>query len=178
MKQTTDESPLNPEQLNAVTHGEGPLLIIAGAGTGKTKVITHRIANLIENGVNPNQILALTFTEKAAGEMEERVDRLVPYGYSNVWISTFHSFGDRVLRDNALEIGLTPDFKVLSEAERIIFLKEHLFELPLNYYRPLGNPTKYISAITGLISRLKDEDVGTEEYVAYVEELKKSGVRS
>src|SRR3990172_9552943 len=177
MKLLNNESPLNPEQLAAVTHGKGPLLIIAGAGTGKTKVITHRIAHLIESGVNPNQILALTFTEKAAGEMEERVDRLVPYGYSNVWISTFHSFGDRVLRDNALEIGLTPDFKVLSEAEKIIFLKEHLFELPFNYYRPLGNPTKYISAVTSLISRLKDEDVGVEEYGAYVEELKKSGVR-
>src|SRR3989338_7376404 len=178
MKSLNNETPLNPEQLKAVTHGDGSLLIIAGAGTGKTKVITHRIAHLIEKGVNPNQILALTFTEKAAGEMEERVDRLVPYGYSNVWISTFHSFGDRVLRDNVLEIGLTPDFKVLSEAEKIIFLKEHLFELPLNYYRPLGIPTKYISAITGLISRLKDEDAGMEEYGAYVEDLKKSGVRS
>ena len=174
MESTNNETPLNPEQLAAATHGEGPLLIIAGAGTGKTKVITHRIAHLIESGVNPNQILALTFTEKAAGEMEERVDRLVPYGYSNVWISTFHSFGDRVLRDNVLEIGLTPDFKVLSEAERIIFLQDNLFELPLNYYRPLGNPTKYLSAVAGLISRLKDEDVGPEEYVAYAEELKKS----
>ncbi|MEK7828267.1 MAG: UvrD-helicase domain-containing protein, partial [Deltaproteobacteria bacterium] len=105
MKLTNDET-LNPEQLTAVTHGEGPLLIIAGAGTGKTKVITHRIAHLIKSGVNPSQILALTFTEKAAGEMEERVDRLVPYGYSNVWMSTFHSFGDRILRDNAIEIGL------------------------------------------------------------------------
>ncbi|MBI5047633.1 MAG: UvrD-helicase domain-containing protein [Deltaproteobacteria bacterium] len=174
MESINNESPLNPEQLSAVTYGNGPLLIIAGAGTGKTKVITHRIAHLIESGVNPNQILALTFTEKAAGEMEERVDRLVPYGYSNVWISTFHSFGDRVLRDNVLEIGLTPDFKVLSEAERIIFLKENLFELPLNYYRPLGNPTKYISAITGLISRLKDEDVGPEEYAGYIEKLKEA----
>src|SRR3990172_4799733 len=173
MKSLNNETPLNPEQLKAVTHGDGSLLIIAGAGTGKTKVITHRIAHLIEKGVNPNQILALTFTEKAAGEMEERVDRLVPYGYSNVWISTFHSFGDRVLRDNVLEIGLTPDFKVLSEAERIIFLKEHLFELPLNYYRPLGNPTRYLSAITKLISRLKDEDVGVEEYAAYADGLKK-----
>ncbi|MBI3752697.1 MAG: UvrD-helicase domain-containing protein, partial [Deltaproteobacteria bacterium] len=173
MKLTNIESPLNPEQLAAVMHGQWPLLVIAGAGTGKTKVITHRIAHLIESGINPNQILALTFTEKAAGEMEERVDRLVPYGYSNVWISTFHSFGDRILRDNALEIGLTPDFRVLSEAERIIFLKEHIFELPLNYYRPLGNPTKYISAVAGLISRLKDEDVGSEEYMAYAEGLKK-----
>src|SRR3990170_2153305 len=173
MKSLNNETPLNPEQLKAVTHGDGSLLIIAGAGTGKTKVITHRIAHLIEKGVNPNQILALTFTEKAAGEMEERVDRLVPYGYSNVWISTFHSFGDRIMRDNALKIGLAPDFKVLSDAERIIFLKEHLFELPLNYYRPLGNPTRYLSAITKLISRLKDEDVGVEEYAAYADGLKK-----
>lgn len=173
MKSISNETPLNPEQLSAVMHGQGPLLIIAGAGTGKTKVITHRIAHLIESGVNPNQILALTFTEKAGGEMEERVDRLVPYGYSNVWISTFHSFGDKVLRDNVLEIGLTSDFKVLSEAERIIFLKERLFELPLNYYRPLGNPAKYLSAVAGLISRLKDEDVGPEEYMAYAEGLKK-----
>ncbi|MDP2682505.1 MAG: ATP-dependent DNA helicase [Deltaproteobacteria bacterium] len=169
-----DEANLNPEQLAAVTHGDGPLLIIAGAGTGKTKVITHRIAHLIKSGVNPSQILALTFTEKAAGEMEERVDRLVPYGYSNVWISTFHSFGDRILRDNAIEIGLVPDFKVLNDAERIIFLKEQLFELPLNYYRPLGNPTKYIYAIIKLIGRLKDEDVGTEEYADYAEKLKKA----
>ena len=169
-----EEETLNPEQLAAVTHGDGPLLIIAGAGTGKTKVITHRIAHLIKSGVNPSQILALTFTEKAAGEMEERVDRLVPYGYSNVWISTFHSFGDRILRDNAIEIGLVPDFKVLNDAERIIFLKEQLFELPLNYYRPLGNPTKYIYAIIKLIGRLKDEDVGTEEYADYAEKLKRA----
>lgn len=178
MSEVASES-LNPEQYSAVTHGDGPLLIIAGAGTGKTKVITHRIAHLIKSGINPNQILALTFTEKAAGEMEERVDRLVPYGYSNVWISTFHSFGDRVLRDNALEIGLVPDFKVLSDAERIIFLREHLFELPLNLYRPLGNPTRYLAAILNLISRAKDEDVTPEEYIAYtekrLEEAKRSG---
>jgi len=169
MSEGTSES-LNQEQYSAVIHGDGPLLIIAGAGTGKTKVITHRIAHLIKSGINPNQILALTFTEKAAAEMEERVDRLVPYGYSNVWLSTFHSFGDRVLRDNALELGLVPDFKVLSDAERIIFLREHLFELPLNLYRPLGNPTRYLAAILNLISRAKDEDVTPEEYIAYAEE--------
>ncbi|MFQ5901192.1 MAG: UvrD-helicase domain-containing protein, partial [Thermodesulfobacteriota bacterium] len=167
---------LDTEQLLAVTHGDGPLLIIAGAGTGKTLVITHRIAQLIENGVSPSQILALTFTEKAASEMQERVDRLVPYGYADIWISTFHSFGDRLLRDYALELGLTPDFKVLSEAERIIFLKEHLFELPLNYYRPLGNPARHLGALLNLISRAKDEDVTPEEYLEYAEEvLKESG---
>ncbi len=96
---------LNPEQRKAVTHGRGPLLIIAGAGTGKTKVITHRIAYLIsEKLARPEEILAVTFTEKAANEMEERVDVLIPYTYSFVEISTFNSFGERVLRNFALDL--------------------------------------------------------------------------
>ncbi len=165
-------SNLNPEQLEAVTHGKGPLLVIAGAGTGKTLVITRRIASLIDRGVRPERILALTFTDKAAYEMEERVDRLIPYGYTDVRISTFHAFGDAVLRDHALDIGLTPDFKVLTDPERIIFLKDNLFRFELSYYRPLGNPTKYIAAFLGLINRLKDEDISPEEYIAFSEGLK------
>ena len=86
---------LNPEQQRAVTHEKGPLLIIAGAGTGKTTVITKRIAWLImEKKLKPDEILALTFTEKASGEMEERVDKLLPYGYVDLWVSTFHSFAE------------------------------------------------------------------------------------
>ncbi|MDH4226494.1 MAG: ATP-dependent helicase [Deltaproteobacteria bacterium] len=162
---------LNGEQKRAVNHGEGPLLIIAGAGTGKTRVITHRIAKLVERGVNPSDILALTFTEKAANEMEERVDRLVPYGYSTVWISTFHSFGDRLLRDNALASGLNPDFKVLSLAESAIFLREHVYDLPLERYRPSGNPTKHVFELVRYFGRLKDEDVVPEEYIKYASSL-------
>src|SRR5687767_1084640 len=106
---------LNEEQLKAVTFGEGPLMIIAGAGTGKTTVITQRIAWLIEQGkTKPDGLLALTFTEKAATEMEERVDRLLPIGYVDLWISTFHSFCERVLRDHGIEIGLPHEFKLLS----------------------------------------------------------------
>ncbi len=97
---------LNPDQRKAVKHRGGPLLIIAGAGTGKTKVITHRIAYLIASKMaKPEEILAVTFTEKAANEMEERVDRLIPYSYSFVEISTFNSFGERVLRNYALDLG-------------------------------------------------------------------------
>jgi len=163
---------LNPVQKEAVIHGEGPLLIIAGAGTGKTTVITRRIAHLITTKkVRPEEILALTFTDKAAAEMEERVDVLIPYGYSNVWISTFHAFGDRVLKENALDIGLSTDFRLLRGPEQVIFFKEHLFEFPLSYYRPLGNPVKHISALVSLISRAKDEDVSVEEYLAYAERL-------
>lgn len=166
---------LNDEQKEAVEYGEGPLLIIAGAGTGKTTVITQRIVHLISSKkARPEEILALTFTEKAALEMEERVDILLPYGYADVWISTFHSFGDRVLREHALELGLTPDFRVLSQPEQAIFFKEHLFDFPLLYYRPLGNPTKHIEAILKVISRTKDEDISPEEYLIYAEDLMKN----
>jgi len=83
---------LNPEQIKAIEHGPGPLLIIAGAGTGKTTVITERIKYILKNSLaKPEEILALTFTEKAATEMEERVDKIMPYGYTQMWISTFHS---------------------------------------------------------------------------------------
>ncbi|MBN1351700.1 ATP-dependent helicase [candidate division KSB1 bacterium] len=163
---------LNPQQEEAVCFGEGPLMIIAGAGTGKTSVITRRIAYLIASKrAYPNEILALTFTDKAAAEMEERVDILLPYGFANIQISTFHSFGDRILRNHSLELGLSPDFRVLSKAEQIIFFREHLFEFPLSYYRPLGNPTRYIDAVLTLISRAKDEAVSPEEYSLYVQEL-------
>ena len=104
---------LTEPQREAVTHGAGPLLIIAGAGTGKTTVITRRIAHLIATRqARPSEVLALTFTDKAAAEMEERVDTLVPYGYADVQISTFHAFGDRLIKENALELvtlGLDPD---------------------------------------------------------------------
>ncbi|HVQ74516.1 MAG TPA: ATP-dependent DNA helicase, partial [Candidatus Binatia bacterium] len=155
-----------------VTHDAGPLLIIAGAGTGKTTVITRRIAWLIATRrARPSEILALTFTDKAAAEMEERVDTLVPYGYADVQIATFHAFGDRLLRENALELGLTPEFRVLSRAEQVIFLRDHLFALPLRHYRPLGDPTRHLQAILTLFSRLKDEDVGPDEYLRHADAM-------
>lgn len=163
---------LNEGQRQAVTHGEGPLLIIAGAGTGKTAVITKRIAYLIATKkARPEEILALTFTEKAAEEMTQRVDILVPYGFVDVWISTFHALGDRILRENALALGLPPDFRILTPAEQVIFMREHLFELPLDFYRPLGNPLKHLRGILILISRAKDEDVTPNEYLAFAEKL-------
>jgi DNA helicase-2/ATP-dependent DNA helicase PcrA len=163
---------LTKAQSEAVTHEGGPLLIIAGAGTGKTTVITHRIAHLIATRkARPSEILALTFTDKATAEMEERVDTLVPYGYADVQISTFHAFGDRLIKENALELGLTPDFRVLTRAEQVIFLRDHLFEFPLKHFRPLGDPTRHLQAMITLFSRLKDEDVGADEYLAHAEGL-------
>ncbi|MCE7869741.1 PD-(D/E)XK nuclease family protein [bacterium CPR1] len=163
---------LTEAQEEAVCHGTGPLLIVAGAGTGKTTVVTRRIAYLIASGAaRPAEILALTFTDKAAAEMQERVDMLLPYGYADIQISTFHSFGDRVLRENAMELGITPDFKVLSQPEQVLFLQDHLFELPLDRYRPLGNPTGHLQALLSLFSRAKDEDVSPADYLALAERL-------
>lgn len=163
---------LNPAQKKAVLHGEGPLLIIAGAGTGKTKVITHRIAHLIVSKLaKPEEILAVTFTEKAANEMEERVDLLIPYSYSFVEISTFNSFGERVLRNYGHELGYPPDFKLLDDVEQAIFFREKLFQLPLRYYRPLSSPARYIQELLGAIKRLKQEDIRPEEYVKYSNKL-------
>ena len=121
---------LNPEQRRAVIHGAGPLLVVAGAGTGKTQVITRRIAWLIASRTaRPSEILGLTFTDKAAAEMQLRVDQLVPYGYADATIATFHAFGDRLIREFALELGLPADARVLSRPEVVIFLRERLFEL-------------------------------------------------
>jgi DNA helicase II / ATP-dependent DNA helicase PcrA len=163
---------LNPDQLRAVTHGSGPLLVIAGAGTGKTQVITRRIAWLIATKrAKPSEILALTFTDKAAEEMAVRVDQLVPYGYTDTAISTFHAFGDGLIRDYALELRLPTDLRVLTRAEVVIFLREHLFEFDLDAYRPLGDPTRFLAALATLFSRCKDEDISPEDYLAHADRV-------
>ncbi len=170
---------LNIEQRRAVTHGEGPLLVVAGAGTGKTQVITRRIAWLIATKrARPSEILGLTFTDKAAVEMQVRVDQLVPYGYTDTAIATFHAFGDRVIREFALELGLPTDVRVLSRPEVVIFLREHLFDFDLDLYRPLGDPTRFLSALASLFSRCKDEDVSPAAYLAHATRLAERAARA
>ena len=163
---------LNDEQRDAVTHGHGPLLIVAGAGTGKTRVITRRIAWLIATKrARPESILALTFTEKAAAEMESRVDVLVPYGYTGASISTFHAFGDRLVRAFGIELGISSRLRVCTDAEVLVFLRERLFELGLERYAPLGQPDRHLSALLKCFSRARDEDVTPEAYRAFAEQL-------
>ena len=175
MVKSSQEIKLNKEQVDAVKYGRGSLLIIAGAGTGKTAVITERIKYLIlSKQAKPDEILALTFTEKAAREMETRVDIAMPYGYTQMWISTFHSFCDRILRREALHIGLDPSYKLVSEAEITQFIRNNLFKFDLNYFRPLGNPTKFIGGMLQHFSRLQDEDVSPREYLEWVKKHRKS----
>src|SRR3989344_2795758 len=164
---------LNDEQIKAIKHDKGPLLIIAGAGSGKTTVITERIKYLIlERNILPHEILALTFTDKAAREMEERVDLSMPYGYTQMWISTFHAFCDRILRNEAIHIGLNPNYKLATEAQTIQFLRSNIFKFSLNYFRPLGNPNKFLEGMLQHFSRLKDEDINTDDCLKYSNSLK------
>lgn len=150
---------LNPEQHEAVCHYEGPLLILAGAGSGKTRVLTHRVAWLIEEkGVNPWNIMAITFTNKAAGEMRERVDKLVGFGSESVWVSTFHSSCVRILRRHIGELGFDTSFTIYDTDDQKTLMKQIIKKLDLD-------PKMYKEkAMLGYISSAKDELVTPEEF--------------
>ena len=150
---------LNTEQREAVYHTEGPLLILAGAGSGKTRVLTHRIAYLIEEkGVNPWNILAITFTNKAAGEMRERVDSLVGFGSESIWVSTFHSTCVRILRRFIDRLGYDNNFTIYDADDQKTVMKD--------VCRYLKIDTKLFKERTllGAISSAKDEMVTPEEF--------------
>lgn len=150
---------LNPQQKEAVFTTEGPLLLLAGAGSGKTRVIIHRIAYLIEEkGVNPWNIMAITFTNKAAGEMRERVDDLIGYGAENVWVSTFHSTCVRILRRHIDLLGYERNFSIYDTDDQKKVVKEILRRLHID--------TKQLSekAVLNAISHAKDQYMTPEEY--------------
>ncbi|MBI3990146.1 MAG: UvrD-helicase domain-containing protein, partial [candidate division NC10 bacterium] len=150
---------LNPEQLEAVVSTEGPLLVLAGAGSGKTRVITRRIAYLIgRKEVSPGQILAVTFTNKAAGEMKRRVSILLQQDGLNVWVGTFHATCVRILRRHAQGIGLPNSFVIYDERDQLVLIRECLKELDLS--EKTINPRM----IASRISRAKAELLGPSEY--------------
>ncbi len=150
---------LNPMQKEAVLHMEGPLLVLAGAGSGKTRVLTHRIAYLIEEkSINPWNILAITFTNKAAGEMRERVDRLVGFGADSIWVSTFHSSCVRILRRHIESLGYSTNFTIYDSDDQRTLMRQVLKSLDLD-------PKIYKDrAMLGLISTAKNELVTAEEF--------------
>ncbi len=150
---------MNPQQKRAVLHNKGPLLILAGAGSGKTRVLTHRIAYLIEhNSVNPWNILAITFTNKAAREMRERVDQIVGYGSENIWVSTFHSTCVRILRRFIDRIGYKRSFSIYDSDDSKTLIREVCKYLEID--------TKKIpeKSILSAISKAKDELISPDEF--------------
>lgn len=164
---------LNENQKKAVEYKDGDLLIIAGAGTGKTAVITQRVLNIIKKEwAKPSEILALTYTEKAAEEMQMRVDEQMEYGYDEPVISTFHSFCDRILREDGYNIGLDGGYSLMSKGQSYIFLRKYLYELGLKTLLPRGSATDFINNFLSHVSRLQDEDVSPEDYMKYAEALK------
>ncbi len=163
---------LNLAQKQAVEHSGSPLLIVAGAGTGKTTVIANKIAYLIKNKLaKPSEILAVTFTEKATAEMEERVAELVEEGVWDIWVSTFHGLGQRILEMHGLEIGLSNNFRLLNEVESWLLVRENLDKFDLDYFRPLGNPAKFIHALTKHFGRCKDELIAPADYLRLAQDL-------
>ena len=124
---------LNPEQRQAVLHREGPLLILAGAGSGKTRVIAHRAACLIGDGhAAPHELLAVTFTNKAAEEMRERIERLLGAAQPRLWLSTFHAFCARLLRREAPLAGLSRDFVIYDTADQLAVVRRAMQELRID----------------------------------------------
>lgn len=163
----------NEAQKQAVEYAGGPLLIVAGAGTGKTTVITQKIVHLIKNNLaKPEQILALTFTDRAAAEMLERVDAHLGLGYTDMQISTFHAFAERLLTHHGLAIGIPHAYKLLTETGAWLLMREHFDKFNLNYYRPLGNPHKHIHALINHFAKCKDELITPADYLAYAEGIR------
>ncbi|MDO8427271.1 MAG: 3'-5' exonuclease [Deltaproteobacteria bacterium] len=157
---------LNPKQTEAVTFGDGPLLILAGAGSGKTRVLTARIAYLVlKKGVPPESILAVTFTNKAAGEMRERLVSLIGGQAKSLWLGTFHSLGLRLLRKEARAIGRDTELTVYNDDDQLALIKEAMKELSIN------EKTYSPKAILARINQAKNENISHSEYLTYADDF-------
>lgn len=173
---------LNDKQREAVEHIDGPCLVIAGAGSGKTKVLTTRIANLIAQGIPSYNILAITFTNKAAHEMKERLEKLVPD--NQAFVGTFHSFGVRIIRENAPLLGLDRNFSILDSDDVLSIIKKILKD---NGYDTKNNPPSYIKNRISTIKndmltddeinntlRTPQDKIAIEVYYQYMDVLRKN----
>src|SRR6266852_4628946 len=158
---------LNDAQRRAITHGEGPLLVIAGAGTGKTRVITERIRHLLQSdeSLSGENILGLTFTKKAAGEMKSRVFQASGERGNGVILATFHSFCETLLKEVA------PDRVALEQVDHWILLRRNLRRLRLEKFRRLAEPGQFLSDFIAFFSRCQDELVSSEDYQRYADGL-------
>lgn len=155
---------LDPSQLTAARVEHGPVLVEAGPGTGKTRTLVGRVVHLLDSGVDPRSILALTFSNKAAEEMRERVARVAPDAAPLIWMGTFHAFGLELLRKYGTRIGLPTDPPVLDPVDGMFLLERELTALALDYYQFLPEPTRYLKHILAAISRAKDELATPKDY--------------
>jgi DNA helicase-2/ATP-dependent DNA helicase PcrA len=162
---------LNAQQRRAVEHGDGPLLVVAGAGTGKTRVITERIRHLLESNpeLTGENILGLTFTDKAAGQMKSRVVKAIGERAEGIWLSTFHSFClEKILRV------ANPDLKILEDIDHWILLRRHMAELDLKHFRRLAEPGEFLNDFLQFFSRCQDELVTPNDFQAYVDKSRQA----
>lgn len=160
---------LDKSQERAATWTGGPLLVDAGPGTGKTRTLVHRVKHHLDTGSSPASILALTFSNKAAEEMRERISKMNSAAAVEMWISTFHSFGWEIVKRWPAEIGRSAKVKLLDEAETLALLEKNLEQLPLRYYQNLYEPAYELVPVLRAISRCKDELISPEEYRHHAE---------
>ncbi|HEY2593921.1 MAG TPA: UvrD-helicase domain-containing protein, partial [Chloroflexota bacterium] len=163
---------LDPSQSAAAQIARGPFLLEAGPGTGKTRTLVARVVHLLEQGVPPSSILALTFSNKAAEEMRARVALVAPDAAPLIWMGTFHAFGLELLRKYGTRLGLPPRPEVVDPIAALGLLEEGLPEFQLDYYQNLYDPTLWFRDVVGAISRAKDEHVGPERYTALARRLR------
>ena len=157
------ENSLNPEQYRVVTAEPGPALVLAGAGSGKTRALTYRVAWLLEQGVRPWNILLLTFTNKAAREMLERVEDLTGIGRGKFWGGTFHSIGQKILRIHGGSLGLEPNFTIMDQSEADSFLKETIAGVDGSFLKNKDNPKAKV--VAGIISLARNTQNGLRETI-------------
>lgn len=165
------ERPLNEAQADAARHRGAPYLLEAGPGTGKTATLAARAASLVDDGVDPRRILALTFSNKAAGELFERIAKKRRDAAAAMWIGTFHAFGLDVVRRFHVELGLPAEPWMMDRTDAVDLLEEEFARLDLAHYRNLYDPTREIAEILNAISRAKDEVVDAERYYALAEAM-------
>jgi DNA helicase II / ATP-dependent DNA helicase PcrA len=166
---------LNANQRAVVTHPTGPLLVVAGPGTGKTRSLTERFAWLVEEGIPAETILTLTFSEPAAAAMRERLESLLDTPYEEIEVLTFHSFCVKLLQDEALEAGVDPFFSPVTPADRLALLLDRIDELSLRHHEIRGNPAPLLASFVSRIDRLKQEMVPAEDLLAWAERLPQHG---
>src|SRR4051812_422989 len=162
---------LNRAQEAAVAHADGPLVVVAGAGTGKTHTLVHRFAWLVDQGVPAEQVLALTFSPPAAADLRELLEAMLDAPYEELHVETFRSFALRLLQDEALEAGVDPFLTPVTPADRLALLLERLDDLSLRAHEIRGNPAPLLASFVSRIDGLKDEMVSAADYLAYAQRM-------